>query len=220
MNVKLNLNWKKLLNNEFNKLYFQLLANFIRNEYQKYTCYPPANKIFAAFDYCPFNELKVVIVGQDPYYNINQANGLCFGVDQKSAFPPSLQNIFKELYRSLSKPFPKNGDLINWAKQGVLLLNTVLTVRAGKANSHQGKGWEIFTDAVIQEISNEKKNIVFLLWGSYAKRKKEIINKNYHYILESTHPSPFSAYYGFLGCNHFFKTNQFLKKKGITPINW
>lgn len=220
MDVKLAPDWKKLFEREFDQPYFQLLAYFVQDEYKKYTCYPPGGEIFAAFDHCPFDQVRVVILGQDPYHGPNQANGLCFSVRDAIPFPPSLQNIFKELHDSLDKPFPKSGDLIRWAKQGVLLLNATLTVRAGQAGSHQNKGWETFTDAVIQMLSKRKENIIFLLWGSYAKRKGTMIDKSRHHILRSTHPSPLSAHRGFLGCRHFIITNQFLENKGLEPIDW
>lgn len=220
MDVKLASDWKHLLEREFDQPYFQLLAHFVRDEYKKYTCYPPGREIFAAFDHCPFSQVRVVILGQDPYHGPNQANGLCFSVHDGIPLPPSLQNIFKELHNNLGKPFPKSGDLKRWANQGVLLLNATLTVRAGQAGSHQNKGWETFTDTVIRALSNKKENMSFLLWGSYAQRKGMMIDKSRHHILQSAHPSPLSAHRGFLGCGHFAKTNQFLESKGLEPIDW
>ncbi|XOD66945.1 MAG: uracil-DNA glycosylase [Flavobacteriales bacterium Tduv] len=220
MDVKLALDWKQLLEREIDQPYFQLLAHFVQDEYKKHICYPPRREIFAAFDHCPFDRVRVVILGQDPYHGSNQANGLCFSVHDGISFPPSLQNIFKEFHDTLGKPFPKSGDLSRWAKQGVLLLNATLTVRAGQAGSHQNKGWEIFTDAVVRTLSNKKENIVFLLWGSYAQRKGMMINRSRHHILQSAHPSPLSSHRGFFGCRHFIIANQFLKSKGLAPIDW
>ncbi|XOD68374.1 MAG: uracil-DNA glycosylase [Flavobacteriales bacterium AspAUS03] len=220
MDVKLAPDWKHLLEREFDQPYFQSLVHFVRDEYKKYICYPPGREIFSAFDHYPFDRVQVVILGQDPYHGYNQANGLCFSVRDGVPFPPSLQNIFKELNNSLGKPFPKSGDLSRWAKQGVLLLNATLTVRSGQAGSHQNKGWEAFTAAVIRTLSNKKENIVFLLWGSYAQKKGIIIDRSRHHVLQSAHPSPLSVHRGFFGCRHFVKTNQFLKNKGIDPIDW
>lgn len=213
--------WKTVLDKEFEKQYFNELTTFVRTEYQEYTCYPKGNRIFSAFDYCSFDNLKVVILGQDPYHGVGQANGLCFSVNDNIDKPPSLQNIFKEINADLGKTIPEKGNLERWAKQGVLLLNTTLTVRANRAGSHQNKGWEVFTDAVISKISDQKKNIVFLLWGGYAKRKGAKIDSSKHYILTSGHPSPLSANRGYwFGNAHFSKTNRFLKSKGLAPINW
>lgn len=218
--VKIAPSWKEKLNGEFNKPYFLQLTEFVRNEYKTQVVYPPGNEIFSAFDYCDFDQVKVVIIGQDPYHGVGQANGLCFSVRPDVKMPPSLVNIFKEIESDLGKPFPPNGDLSRWAKQGVLLLNATLTVRASSPGSHQNKGWEEFTDAVIREVSAKKDNIVFLLWGAYAQKKGQIIDRTKHYVLASAHPSPFSAYNGFFGNKHFSKTNDYLISKGIMPIDW
>jgi uracil-DNA glycosylase len=196
------------------------LIEFVRNEYAAQTIFPPAREIFRAFDCCDFDQVKVVIIGQDPYHGPGQANGLCFSVRSDVKMPPSLVNIFKEIQSDLGKPFPPNGELERWANQGVLLLNATLTVRASSPGSHQNKGWEAFTDAVIREISEKKNNVVFLLWGAYAQKKGEIIDRNKHMVLASAHPSPFSADRGFFGSKHFSKTNDYLRSKGITPIDW
>lgn len=218
MRLRIDLDWQLLLKDEFHKTYFIDLLKKINYEYKIYSCYPTINNIFSAFNNCPLNLLKVVIVGQDPYHGYNEANGLCFSVNDNIPIPPSLKNIFKELYNNKKIFFPKSGNLINWARQGVLLLNSILTVRSGKAKSHQNLGWEIFTDTVIKKIS--KKKIVFLLWGEFAKKKEILINKKNNYVLKSSHPSPFSAHLGFLGCDHFIKTNNFLFKNGISTIKW
>lgn len=220
MNVKLEPGWKNVLSPEFEKPYFPALVMFVKSQYQTTTIYPPGSRIFHAFDACPWDQLKVVILGQDPYINPGQAHGLSFSVPDGCPFPPSLLNIFKELEEDVRKPVPKSGNLEHWARQGVLLLNTVLTVQAGLSNSHQGRGWEIFTDAVIQAISDQKEDIVFLLWGSPARKKAERVDRKKHHILESPHPSPLSAYRGFFGNRHFSKTNEYLKSKGKSPINW
>ncbi|MDY7396588.1 uracil-DNA glycosylase [Aureibaculum sp. 2210JD6-5] len=221
MNVKIAESWKPILEKEFNADYFKDLAAFVKNEYKKYTCYPKGADIFAAFEYCSFEDLKVVIIGQDPYHGVGQANGLCFSVKENIALPPSLINIFKEIETDLSKPIPLHGNLERWAKQGVLLLNATLTVRAHQAASHQNKGWENFTDAVISQISKHKNNVVFLLWGGYAKKKVKLIDNKKHLILTSGHPSPLSANRGYwFGNKHFSKTNTFLQGKGLQPINW
>lgn len=221
MKVDIDKSWKKELQEEFEKPYFKHLVSFVKDEYQKHTCYPKGKDIFAAFDYCKFNDLKVVIIGQDPYHGVDQANGLCFSVKDHIAMPPSLINIFREIEEDLGKPFPKTGNLERWAKQGVLLLNATLTVRAHQAGSHQGKGWEQFTDKVISTISAEKENVVFLLWGGFAKKKAKLIDKNKHHILTSGHPSPFSANKGYwFGNKHFSKTNEFLKSKHLEPVEW
>lgn len=213
--------WKKLLQTEFEKPYFVDLIQFVKNEYTIDTCYPKQEQIFAAFNSCSVNNVKVVIIGQDPYHGEGQANGLCFSVNQGVAFPPSLSNIFKELQTDVLKPFPTNGDLQYWANQGVLLLNATLTVKKNVAGSHQKKGWETFTDEVIQLISDKKENVVFLLWGGFAKKKGQKINRTKHLVLETGHPSPLSANRGFwFGNKHFSKTNMFLKSKGITEIKW
>ncbi len=220
MDVKIEKSWKNLLKNEFEKDYFVKLTDFVRNEYKTQTIYPPGKDIFKAFDLCPADNVKVVIIGQDPYHGKGQAHGLCFSVKDGVKIPPSLRNIYKELYNDIGKPIPETGNIEHWAKQGVLMLNATLTVRAGQAGSHQGKGWETFTDAVIEKIANKKENIVFLLWGNYAQKKGQIINSEKHYILKSAHPSPFSAHNGFFGNKHFSKTNEFLKSKGLTEIKW
>lgn len=220
MNVKIEESWKNILNAEFDKEYFVKLVQFVKQEYSSNVIYPPGNKIFAAFDYCKFDDLKVVIIGQDPYHGEGQANGLCFSVNDGIAVPPSLQNIFKEINRDLNIPIPKSGNLERWAKQGVLLLNATLTVRANLAGSHQNKGWEQFTDSVIAEIAKRKMNIVYLLWGSYAQKKASFINSNENLILKSVHPSPLSAHRGFIGCNHFSETNKYLKHHQFSEINW
>lgn len=218
--VKIAPSWKKYLSNEFNADYFRQLIDFVRAEYQTQTVYPPGREIFRAFDCADFDDVRVVIIGQDPYHGPGQANGLCFSVRDGVTFPPSLRNIFKEIQKDLDKPIPKSGDLERWAQQGVLLLNATLTVRASAAGSHQNKGWEQFTDAVIKAISDNKANVVFLLWGAYAQKKGEIIDRNKHLVLMSAHPSPFSADRGFFGNKHFSKTNEYLKSKGLKEIEW
>ncbi len=218
--VKIAPSWKEKLNDEFSKPYFLQLTEFVRNEYKTQQVYPPARQIFNAFDCCDFDQVKVVIIGQDPYHGPGQANGLCFSVRPDVKMPPSLVNIFKEIQSDLGKPFPPDGDLERWAKQGVLLLNATLTVRASSAGSHQNKGWETFTDAVIRQVSDNKNNVVFLLWGAYAQKKGEIIDRSKHLVLASAHPSPFSAANGFFGNKHFSKTNEYLRSKGIPEIDW
>lgn len=220
MEVKIALSWKQRLSEEFNKPYFLHLIDFVKSEYQSNIIYPPGKEIFNAFDSCDFEQTKVVIIGQDPYHGPGQANGLCFSVREGVPMPRSLVNIFKEIRNDLGKPIPQSGDLQRWANQGVLLLNATLTVRAGTPGSHQDKGWEAFTDAVIRKIVAEKENIVFLLWGAYAQKKGEIIDRNKHLVLMSAHPSPFSADRGFFGNKHFSKTNQYLKSKGLKEIDW
>lgn len=220
MEVKIEEGWKSVLQSQFEQEYFRQLISFVKSEYSSTTIYPPGRLIFNAFDSCPWEMLKVVILGQDPYINPGQAHGLSFSVPDGVEKPPSLQNIFKELAEDIGKPIPKNGNLESWARQGVLLLNTVLTVRAGLSNSHQGKGWEIFTDSVIRLISSKKNHVVFILWGSPARKKAELIDKQKHHILESPHPSPLSAHRGFLGNKHFSLTNDYLKSKEISPIQW
>ena len=220
MDVKIASNWKSLLAEEFEKPYFQQLTAFVRDEYRNQTIYPKGLDIFKAFDRCDFSNVKVVIIGQDPYHGPGQANGLCFSVGEGMRFPPSLLNIFKEIREDLGKPIPLSGDLERWAKQGVLLLNATLTVKANCPGSHQNKGWETFTDAVIKKISDEKEGIVFLLWGAYAQKKGEMIDRNKHLVLMSAHPSPFSADRGFFGCRHFSKANAYLKSKGKDEIDW
>jgi len=221
INVNIAPNWKTVLSVEFDKDYFKSLAAFVKTEYRQNTCYPKGSQIFAAFNHCDFKDLKVVVIGQDPYHGPGQANGLCFSVNDDVPQPPSLINIFKELQTDLGKPIPTNGNLEPWADQGVLLLNATLTVRAHQAGSHQNKGWEIFTDAVIQHISDKKQGVVFLLWGGYAKRKGAKIDRTKHCVLTSGHPSPLSANRGFwFGNKHFSKTNNYLLGKGKTPIDW
>ena len=220
MEVKIETSWKKRLNKEFDKDYFIQLTDFVRNEYNTKSIFPPANSIFSAFDLCPFDQVKVVIIGQDPYHGLAQAHGLCFSVNDGIAFPPSLLNIFKEIERDLAKSLPKTGNLNHWAKQGVLLLNATLTVEAHKAGSHQGKGWETFTDAVIRKISEEKEHVVFMLWGNYAQQKGAIIDDSKHLVLKTVHPSPLSAYRGFIGCGHFSSANKYLSFHNSSPIIW
>ena len=221
MQVKMADTWKNILQKEFDKPYFKDLTDFVKKEYNNATCYPKGSDIFAAFDFCSLDDLKVVIIGQDPYHGPNQANGLCFSVKDEIPHPPSLMNIFKELGTDLQKEYPKSGNLEKWAKQGVLLLNATLTVRAHEAGSHQKKGWEIFTDEVIKQISNHKKEVVFLLWGGFAKKKATLIDKSKHHILMSGHPSPLSANRGYwFGNKHFSKTNTYLESIGKEPINW
>ena len=220
MEVKIAPSWKKRLSEEFDKIYFTQLIDFVKQEYQTQTVYPPGKEIFRAFDCCDFDDVKVVIIGQDPYHGPAQANGLCFSVRDGIKMPPSLINIFKELHNDIGKPMPQSGDLEHWARQGVLLLNATLTVRSSSPGSHQNKGWEQFTDAVIKEISDNKSNVVFLLWGAYAQKKGEIIDRNKHLVLMSAHPSPFSADRAFFGCKHFSKANNYLKSKGLKEIEW
>jgi len=220
MEVKIEQSWKIALSDEFEKPYFATLTNFVKSEYKTSRVYPPGNLIFNAFDQCPFDKLKVVILGQDPYHGPGQAHGLCFSVNDGIAFPPSLRNIFKELNDDLGKAIPKSGNLSEWAKQGVLLLNATLTVRANQAASHQKRGWEEFTDAVIQKINSEKGHVVFLLWGNYAIGKSKFIDTNKHLVLMSVHPSPLSANRGFFGNKHFSRANEYLAKNGLKAIDW
>lgn len=221
MNVDIHKSWKPFLQEEFDKPYFEELITFVKNDYQAETCYPSGKQIFSAFDKCPFDELKVVIIGQDPYHGVGQANGLCFSVGDDMAHPPSLINIFKEIETDLEIPYPKSGNLERWAKQGVLLLNATLTVRAHQAGSHQKKGWEIFTDAVIQKISDEKEEVVFLLWGGFAKNKTKLIDTTKHKVLSTGHPSPLSANRGYwFGNKHFSTTNFLLEQVGLKAIDW
>ena len=220
MEVKIEESWKEILKEEFEKPYFSQLTDFVKSEYQLHQVFPPGKEIFNAFNLCPFEELKVVIIGQDPYHGPGQAHGLCFSVKDGVEFPPSLKNIFKEINNDLEIPIPQTGDLSRWAKQGVLLLNATLTVRAHFAGSHQKKGWETFTDEVIRSVSKKKEHVVFLLWGAYAQQKGEMIDQTKHLILESVHPSPLSASRGFFGNHHFSRTNQFLQLQGIVPIQW
>ena len=220
MEVKIEQSWKTELQTEFKKDYFAVLTDFVRNEYKTKLTFPPANLIFNAFDQCPFDNVKVVIIGQDPYHGDGQAHGLCFSVNDGVAFPPSLLNIFKEIERDLGKTMPSSGNLTRWAQQGVLLLNATLTVQAHMAGSHQNKGWEKFTDAVIHKLATEKEHIVFMLWGSYAQKKGAFIDPSRHLVLKSVHPSPLSAYRGFIGNSHFSLTNQYLKVTGQKEIDW
>lgn len=220
MDVKIASTWKSLLSDEFEKPYFHQLIDFVKKEYKSQTIYPRGADIFRAFDRCDFADVKVVIIGQDPYHGPGQANGLCFSVGEGVRMPPSLMNIFKEIRNDLGKPIPPSGDLERWARQGVLLLNATLTVKAHTPGSHQNCGWETFTDAVIKKISDEKEGVVFLLWGAYAQKKGEIIDRNKHMVLMSAHPSPFSADRGFFGCKHFSRANVYLKSKGKEEIDW
>ena len=220
MDVKIEASWKAVLQAEFDKEYFETLTAFVRNEYKTQKIFPPASLIFNAFDQCPFDKVKVVIIGQDPYHGDGQAHGLCFSVNDGVQFPPSLINIFKEIERDLAKPMPQSGNLIRWAQQGVLLLNATLTVQAHTAGSHQGKGWEHFTDAVIKTLAERTEHVVFLLWGSYAQKKGEVIDPKKHLVLKSVHPSPLSAYRGFIGNNHFSLANKYLKDHGKEEIKW
>ncbi len=220
MDVKIEPGWKEILKNEFEKPYFIQLTDFVKSEYRTNQIFPQGKDIFNSFNLCPFESVKVVIIGQDPYHGPGQAHGLCFSVRDGITFPPSLRNIFKEIESDLHIPVPESGDLSRWAKQGVLLLNATLTVRAHFAGSHQNKGWEKFTDEVIKVVSEKRNNVVFLLWGAYAQKKGEMIDKDKHLVLESVHPSPLSAMRGFFGNHHFSKANQFLESKGLTPVNW
>ena len=221
MQVNIADSWKNILQSEFDKMYFKDLVEFVKKEYSQHTCFPKGKDIFAAFNACSFENLKVVLIGQDPYHGIGQANGLCFSVYDGIKHPPSLTNIFKELASDIQKPIPISGDLSGWAKQGVLLLNATLTVRAHEAGSHQKQGWEVFTDAIISKISEEKENVVFLLWGGFAKKKGAKINKDKHYVLTTGHPSPLSANRGYwFGNKHFSKTNEILENLGNSKISW
>ncbi len=220
MEVKIEESWKKALSNEFEKDYFQQLVGFVKQEYTNATVYPPGSQIFNAFDHCTIDNVRVVILGQDPYHGHGQANGLCFSVSDGVRVPPSLVNIYKEMNSDLGKPISTSGNLEYLAKQGVLLLNATLTVRAKSPGSHQNKGWEEFTDAVIRVVADNSENIVFILWGSYAQKKGAFLSREKHLVLESPHPSPFSAHRGFLGNKHFSKTNEYLISKGKSPIEW
>ncbi|MBI4407882.1 MAG: uracil-DNA glycosylase [Candidatus Kerfeldbacteria bacterium] len=220
MDIKMEPSWKRALAGEFDQPYFMDLTKFVRADYQHTKVYPPPKQIFSAFDHCPFDKVKVVIIGQDPYHGSGQANGLCFSVADHVAIPPSLQNIYKEIHADVGLPIPTTGNLEHWADQGVLLLNATLTVRANQAGSHQGKGWEQFTDAVIKILSDQKSGLVFLLWGNYAKQKGAIIDRSKHHVLTAAHPSPFSANTGFFGCKHFSQTNTLLRAMGKEPIAW
>ena len=220
MEVSIEQSWKERLQGEFDKPYFKTLTDFVRNEYRTNVVYPPGKLIFNAFNLCPFDDVKVVIIGQDPYHGPGQAHGLCFSVKPGVKVPPSLVNIYKELHDDLGCSIPEDGYLVKWATQGVLMLNTVLTVNAHDANSHKGYGWEKFTDAIISKVNEEDRPIVFLLWGAPAQKKKKLLNNPKHLILEAPHPSPLSVYRGFWGCKHFSKTNEFLVENGIEPIDW
>lgn len=220
MDVRIAQDWKEILSEEFSKPYFKELVEFVRAEYAAGEVFPKGRDIFRAFDKCPFEKLKVVIIGQDPYHGVGQANGLCFSVGEGVPFPPSLQNIFKEVNSDTGAPIPTSGNLDRWAEQGVLLLNAVLTVRAHQAASHAGRGWEQFTDAVVRAIATRKQGVVYMLWGSYAQRKGAIADPNNNLILKSVHPSPLSSYRGFFGCRHFSKANDYLANIGKTQIIW
>jgi uracil-DNA glycosylase len=220
MDVKIESSWKSLLKDEFDKEYFIKLSEFVKDEYKQNTVYPPGSLIFNAFTLCPFEKIKAVIIGQDPYHGPGQAHGLCFSVRDGVGFPPSLVNIFKEIGLDLGFSRPLSGNLERWAGQGVLLLNATLTVRAHQAGSHQKKGWEQFTDSVIKIVNSEKQHIVFFLWGAYAQRKGESIDRSRHMVLESVHPSPLSAPQGFFGNHHFSRCNSYLAENGIEPIDW
>lgn len=220
MDVKIAPDWKALLGEEFEKPYFEELTRFVKEEYATRRIYPRGSNIFRAFDKCPLEKLKVVIIGQDPYHGPNQAHGLCFSVEEGVPFPPSLRNIFQEVATDTGAPIPASGNLDRWAEQGVLLLNAVLTVREHEAASHAGRGWEQFTDAVVRKIAEHKQGVVYLLWGSYAQRKGAMADPTRNCILKAVHPSPLSAYRGFLGCKHFSKANEYLISTGQEPINW
>lgn len=220
MNVRIEESWRRVLQSEFDKPYFELLTTFVRQQYATRQCFPPARLIFNAFDSCPFDQVRVVIIGQDPYHDVGQAHGLCFSVNDGVAIPPSLVNIYKEIQRDLGKPIPTSGNLQRWAAQGVLLLNATLTVEAHHPGSHQGKGWEELTDAAIKALNTQKEHLVFMLWGSYAQRKGQYIDRKKHLVLESSHPSPLSVFRGFDGCGHFSKANTYLTQHGMPPIDW
>ncbi len=219
-NVDIEPSWHEKLMAEFEKPYFEMLTQFVRAEYANGLCFPPGKLIFNAFNQCPFDNVKVVLIGQDPYHEPGQAQGLCFSVGDGVKFPPSLRNIFTEIQSDLGVAVPDSGDLTRWAKQGVLLLNATLTVRAHAAGSHQNKGWETFTDAVIRAVSEGRDNVVFMLWGSYAQSKAKLIDSTRHCVLKSAHPSPLSAYRGFFGNHHFSICNQYLQQHGLAAINW
>ncbi len=212
--------WAAALSEEFQKPYFQSLKEFLVAEKKSHQIYPTGGKIFAAFNETPFDKVKAVLIGQDPYHGAGQAHGLCFSVQPNVRIPPSLQNIYKEMRADIGFEIPNHGHLIKWAREGVMMLNAVLTVRHSEAGSHRGKGWENFTDAAIRKLSEEKSGLVFLLWGNFAKQKKALINTEKHHVLEAAHPSPFAAHNGFFGCRHFSKTNQFLESQGLKKINW
>lgn len=218
--VNIESSWQEHLQTEFDKPYFENLITFVKQEYAQHTVYPPGKLIFNAFNLCPFNKVKVVLIGQDPYHEPGQAHGLCFSVNDGVQFPPSLRNIFQEIQTDIGTPVPQSGNLTRWAEQGVLLLNATLTVREHAAGSHQKHGWEEFTDSVIRILSEEREGIVFILWGSYAQSKAQLIDSSKHFILKSAHPSPLSAYRGFFGNHHFSLANMYLQKRGESPINW
>jgi len=220
LNVKIASSWKSVLAQDFSQQYFSDLASFVREQYATRPVFPPPGRIFAAFDACAFEDVKVVILGQDPYHDVGQANGLCFSVSDGIPFPPSLLNIFKEVAADTGAPIPATGNLQRWADQGVLLLNSTLTVEAHRAGSHQGRGWERFTDSVISHLSREREGLAFLLWGAYAIRKGALIDQSRHLVLTSPHPSPLSAHRGFFGNHHFSRANEYLKAQGKTPIQW
>ena len=220
MQVRIEPSWQRVLQTEFDKPYFELLTSFVRSQYRTTQCFPPAALIFNAFDSCPFDAVRVVIIGQDPYHDVGQAHGLCFSVPNGVAIPPSLENIYKELNRDLHKPIPSSGNLEHWAKQGVLLLNATLTVAAHHPGSHQNKGWEELTDAAIMALNERREHLVFMLWGAYAQRKGQMIDRRRHLVLTAPHPSPLSAYRGFIGCGHFSKANDYLIQHGTAPIDW
>ncbi len=220
INPNIESSWKEILLDEFNAPYFATLKEFLIAEKKSYKVYPPGEEIFSAFNHTPFEKVKAVILGQDPYHGKGQAHGLCFSVPYGVKPPPSLENIFKEIHKDLGISIPEHGNLLKWAEQGVLLLNATLTVRANQAGSHQGKGWEKFTDAVIKKISENKTGVVFILWGRYAQAKEILINSNKHHVLKASHPSPFSAYNGFFDCRHFSKTNELLTSQNLPPIHW
>ena len=218
--VRMAEDWKAVIGEEFSKPYFEELISFVKQEYATTQVFPAGRNIFRAFDKCPFDKVKVVIIGQDPYHGDGQANGLCFSVNEGVPFPPSLKNIFKEVYDDVGTPIPTSGELDRWAEQGVLLLNSVLTVKAHNAASHAGRGWERFTDAVVRAIAERSEGVVYMLWGSYAQRKGQFIDRRRHLVLTAVHPSPLSAYRGFIGCGHFSQANAYLQQHGQTPINW
>lgn len=220
MDVRIDNTWKQRLAPEFEKPYFKALTDFVRSEYASKQVFPPPSRIFAAFDACPFDKVKVVILGQDPYHDVGQANGLCFSVADGMPMPPSLINIFREIKDDLGKDMPPSGNLQRWADQGVLLLNATLTVEAHRPGSHQGRGWEELTDEAVLRLARDREGLVFMLWGSYAMRKGAFIDRNRHLVLTAPHPSPLSAYRGFFGCKHFSRANAYLQSRGQTPIEW
>lgn len=220
MDVRIDNTWKQRLAPEFEKPYFKALTDFVRSEYASKQIFPPPSRIFAAFDACPFDKVKVVILGQDPYHDVGQANGLCFSVADGMPMPPSLINIFREIKDDLGKEMPASGNLQRWSDQGVLLLNATLTVEAHRPGSHQGRGWEELTDEAVLRLARDREGLVFMLWGSYAMRKGAFIDRNRHLVLTAPHPSPLSAYRGFFGCKHFSRANAYLQQRGLTPIEW